>query len=54
MGVWGGKVEKINMDLLLTNPIQIYKILSQFNKDLPWGKYMQYDYNINANNREHQ
>ena len=54
MGVWGGKVEKINMDLLLTNPIQIYKILSQFYKDLPWGKYMQYDYNINANNREHQ
>ena len=52
MGAWNGKVEKKNLDILLTQPIELYEFLMKWNKDVPWVDFMKTTYYINDKNRE--
>ena len=52
MGAWNGKVEKKNLDILLTQPIELHEFLMKWNKDVPWVDYMKTTYYINDKNRE--
>ena len=52
MGAWNGKVEKKNLDILLTQPIELYEFLMKWYKDVPWVDYMKTTYYINDKNRE--
>ena len=52
MGAWNGKVEKKNLDILLTQPIELYEFLMKWYKDVPWVDFMKTTYYINDKNRE--
>ena len=52
MGAWKGKVEKKNLDILLTQPIELHESLLRLNKDVPWADMMKTTYYINDKNRE--
>ena len=52
MGSRKGKVEKKNLDILLTQPIELHEFLMKWNKDVPWVDFMKTTYYINDQNRE--